>query len=444
MHNKYSFVSFLLLINVLIRIFHHGIYSPVVFSDTKSYLDVANCIWIWDFSNYIGDRPPMYPMVMLLNLIDERLIWIFQSLLGVFNSLIIYYVVRNLTEDKIAFFTAIAFSLSLNILFAESALLSETTSTFFLLLTLLAFSEYIDNKARHYLIQIGLFSSLAVLTRPIMIVLIPAVLLTLYLVYSNYNFNKKFILSNLLYFLIPVLIILFSYSYFNKVQVGYFSITTLTGFNLSNHSGAFVENCQDPEYQQIKEILIDYRYKMGTHRWGAMEAQNELMQRTGLSYSELSQKLTMMSLKLFIQNPVLYLKSVGNSFINYWGAGNVWDVKKISPGYIQSIFEYLWLPQKIILITINLMFIISLALLIVIKRKLYVVRDPIMLVIFLVIVFSSILQALVESGENTRYKLPFQPLILIFVIKIIYEVIHIKISNKTSILKSYFMVLKEI
>ena len=381
---------------------------------------------------------------MLLNLIDDRFIWIFQSLLGIFNSFIIFYVMKKLTEDKIAFFSAVAFSLSLNILFAESALLSETTATFFLLLTLLAFSKYIDNKTRYYLLQIGLFSSLAVLTRPIMIVLIPAFLLTLFLVLINDNYGKRFILIHLFYFLIPVLIILFSHSFFNRVQVGQFNITTLTGFNLSNHSGAFVENCQDPEYQQIKEILIDYRYKMGTHRWGAMEAQNELMQRTGLSYSELSQKLTMMSLKLFIQNPFLYLKSVVISFINYWGAGNVWDVQKISPGYIQSIFEYLWLPQKIILITINLMFIISLALLIVIKRKLYVVRDPIMLVIFLVIVFSSILQALVESGENTRYKLPFQPLILIFVIKIIYEVIHIKISNKTSILKSYFMVLKEI
>ena len=319
MKNKDSYILFLLSINILIRIFHHLIYVPIYFHDTESYLEITNCLLNWDFSSYQAIRPPIYPLVLSLHYIDDRLIWIAQSIMGVTISLFIYSISKNFLREKIAFFIALSYSLSFNILFAEAALLSETTSIFFLLLTIYVFTKFVKESKTNYLIQIGLFSSLAVLTRPIMIILIPAILLSLYLFYKKDIHNKRLHLFSVFFFLIPVLILLLGFSSFNKYQVNYFGITTLMGFNLSNHSGGFIEECQDPEYQQIKDILIEYRNKRGTHLWGAIEAQEEIMQKTGLSYPELSQKLTMMSLKLFFARTWLVLKECNYIIYKFLG-----------------------------------------------------------------------------------------------------------------------------
>lgn len=439
-----SYLFFLFLTNLIIRIFHHLIYSEVSYTDTESYLELTNCLLAMDFSNYQAIRTPIYPLVLFLHHIDTNLVWVAQSLMGISNSILLYLIAKNITKNKIAFIIAISYSLSFNILFAEAALLSETTSIFFLLLTIYVFTKFIKENKINYLIQIGLFSSLAVLTRPIMIILLLAILLSIYLFYKNEIHKKKIIYFRVLYFLVPVLILLLGFSLFNYFQVNYFSITTLTGFNLSNHSGGFIEKCQDLEYQQIKDILIEYREKRGTHLWGAIEAQEELMQKTGLSYSELSQKLTMMSLKLFLQEPDMYLKSVSKSYINFWGAGNLWQPENIKQNYIKSSIEYIWIVQKYLLIILNLFFIISIILFFVNKKSIIIIQNPLLLLMVMIIIFSSIFQALVEHGENTRYKLPFQPLILIVVIKIIYDTLQNKLIHKTSIVKSYFKVLKEL
>jgi 4-amino-4-deoxy-L-arabinose transferase-like glycosyltransferase len=442
--NKNTYIFLLLITNVIIRVLHHFIYEPIFFHDTNSYLETTNCLLSWDFTNYRAIRPPIYPLLLSLQYIDERVLWLAQSLMGIINSILIFLIAENLTKVKIAFMTAILYTLSFNILFAEAALLSETTSIFFLLLTINYFIKYLKEIKIKYLFLIGILSSLAILTRPIMIVLVPAILISLYVFHRNNNYKIIRSAIHCSYFLVPVILVVFGISYFNKIQVNYFSITTLTGFNLSNHSGAFIELCQDSEYQQIKEILIEYRNKRGTHRWGAIEAEQELMQRTGLNYPELSKKLTMMSIKLFLQHPILYLKNVVISFINYWGAGNVWDIQKIKPAPVKLVFENLWKIQKIILISVNLFFIITIISLVFYKRSLIVSHNPVFLLLAIVIVFSSLFQAMVEYGENTRYKLPFQPLILVFIIKILYNTFQFKVLNKTTTIKSYFSVIKKL
>lgn len=440
---KGSSILLLLSINIIIRIFHHLIYTPALYHDTYDYLEITNCLLNWNFSNYQAIRPPIYPIVLSLHYIDDRLVWIVQSLMGVTISLLIFFISTNITTKNTAFFIAIVYSLCFNLLFVEAALLSETTTIFFLVLTLYLFTKYLKERKPYYLLQISLFSSLAVLTRPIMIILVASILLSLYLFHKNDIYKKRFQIIRMTYFLLPVLIMILGWSLFNKFQSNYFGITSLPGYNLSNISGKFIERCEDKEYKEIKDIYLKYREKRKTHIFTIFYAKDEIMEKTGLTFSGLSKKLTMLSLKLFYKNPHLYLKSVITSFINYWGAGNVWQPENINETYKKTLLN-IWNAQKVILIGTNTFFLISLILLFIKKKSLIIINNPLLLLMTMIIIFSSILQALVEHGENTRYKLPFQHLILIVVIKIIYDIIQDKLVYKTPIVKSYFKVLNKI
>ena len=390
-----SYLLFLFLANLIIRIFHHLIYSEVTYVDTESYLELTNCLLTMDFSNYQAVRTPVYPFVLFLHHIDDRLVWVAQSLMGISNSILLYLIAKNITKNKIAFIIAITYSLSFNILFTEAALLSETTSIFFLLLTIFTFTKFIKENKKIILIIIGIFSTLAILTRPIMIVSIPALLIAL--LFINGKNNKRTQLIHILYYLTPVLVLIIGLCLFNYTQVNYFGINTNSGLGLCNISGAFVEKSTDPEYQQIREILIEFRTKRGTHNWVAHHALEEMLEKTGLTFSELSKKLTAMSFQLFLNNPDLYFKSIVPSYINYWRVGILWVPENISPRFIKNIIEVIWAPQKIILGIINVIFIISLILIIFRKKSLIITRNPIILLMILLVIFSSILQALVES-----------------------------------------------
>lgn len=433
----------LVLYNILLRVFHHLVYVPYTSSDLESYLELSYAI-NGDFNSYQALRTPVYPLVLFLYYIDERAVWIVQSLMGIVVSVLIYSIAKYLTKDNWAFFIALAYSLSFNILFAEAALLSETTSIFFLIFAFYAFTSFIKENKSNNLFYIGLFTSLAILTRPIMIVLIPALLITLYIMYKKQNNNKLDLLKKSLVFIIPVFVLLLSVSLFNKYQSNYFGISSYGGLGLCNISGAFVEKCQNPEYQQIRDILIEYREKRGTHNWVAHHALEDLMKKTGLSFTELSKKLTSMSFELFLQNPDLYLKSIIPSYINFWAAGNLWITQEIQPTFVRNIFEYFWIPQKIILITINIIFIISILVLFIKKKSIIIINNPILLFMVVTIISASLFQALVESLENVRYKLPFQPLILIFVSKMFFDTIKNAIENKISFNRSYSKLMKEL
>lgn len=439
---KNSYIVVLFISNIIIRLLQHIFYSELTYTDTESYLELTKCILTMDFSAYQAIRTPVYPLVLFLHYINPKLVWIAQSIMGIINSYLIYKIAKDITKEKIALIIALIYSLSFNILFAEATLLSETTSILFLLLTVFTFTIFVKERGKKILILVGIFSALAILTRPIMIVSVPAILITILLIKENNT--KRTRIAQVSYYLTPVVILLLGLSTFNYFQVNYFGINTNSGLGLVNISGAFIEKCEDPEFQEIKDIIIEYKIKRGTHNWVAHHALDEIMERTGLSFSELSKKLTAMSFQLFIQNPHLYLKSIIPSYVNYWRVGILWEPMNIKPKFVRNIIEMVWKPQKILLGVVNILFIISLLVIIIVKRSLIFSRNPVILLMVLLIMFSSILQALVEALENTRYKLPFQPLILIFVIKIIYETFQTKIKNNTSFINSYLRIIKEV
>ena len=80
-----------------------------------------------------------------------------------------------------------------------------------------------------------------------------------------------------------------------------------------HRSGGFIENAPE-EYSFIKEIYLKYRTQrieeISTHSMVIWRAYPEMLQRTGLSYPELSKVLVKMSVATFLNEPARYFHSV--------------------------------------------------------------------------------------------------------------------------------------
>lgn len=318
-------------------------------------------------------------------------------------------------SDFLSLLIGLSYSLSINQLFFEANILTETLSTFFIVLFLWLFIRMChSNKSKIlYHTSIAIVTSLAGLTRPSSLFLIPLYLL--FFVSQRSGVTIKYLLS----FMVPAAMIVFGWCFFNKVTVDYFGPTTLIGYHLTQHSGAFIELASDEEYSAIRDVYLKFRQRQiattGTHSMTIWSAWPEMQKVTGLSYSELSRNLTRMSIKLFIRHPVLYLKSVSRAWVEFWKEPNYWKLDKVKSTYMRKLLDMTWWIQRRLLVGIELMF------LFIALWEIYSVfilkhtGSKFNLLIISIVILASLFVALAGFAENARYAIPFQPLILYIV-----------------------------
>jgi hypothetical protein len=128
----------LVTICVLVRLLLWFNYKPIVYNDTPLYLDLASYIRHLDFQGYQGERTPGYLLLLLLSGLNYQIVWLVQSVLGISISLMLYLIAKHQTESVgLAFIIGLAHTLSINQVFFEASLLTETLTTFLVVLSLL-------------------------------------------------------------------------------------------------------------------------------------------------------------------------------------------------------------------------------------------------------------------------------------------------------------------
>jgi len=187
----------------------------------------------------------------------------------------------------ISFIVGILSSLALSELLYEQIIYSETLCTFFVVLSMLAFVR-IDAGSR-----LAIEELCAARNRggarghdaPAVSVLGP--------LYFCFMLARGRMRSALALVLAPTLVLAIGWSAFNRHAIGYFGVTTTTGFNLSNHSGAFME-LAPPQYSPIADIYLRYRAwqipRMGSQTMTIWYAEDEIKRTTGLSTAQLSKQ----------------------------------------------------------------------------------------------------------------------------------------------------------
>ena len=106
------------------------------------------------------------------------------------------------------------------------------------------------------------------------------------------------------------------------------SLTTMTGYHLVQHTGSFFEYVPD-EYASLRDTYIKYRdthiAEFGTQTNAIWDAIPEMSQVSGYSFYALSRVLTRISIQLILKHPLLYIKNALSGWWMFWRVPFYWS-----------------------------------------------------------------------------------------------------------------------
>ena len=445
------------------------LYRPVTYSDTPSYRRLAESV-LHGFANYDGTRTPGYPVFLALVGSDQR-VWLIQLLLGFVTTFLLFYIGWKLT-DKLWFggLIALAHTLNLGQLFFESNLLTESLTTFMLVLTMvgvLAWLLYPKIRSLWLAFILGLISSITLLVRPLFIYLPFFLLIFLWLepkLFKNpaklegeggdnpeiepthyHHLPWRFGIV----FLVPVVLLLGGWISFIHNQFGDWSLTTMTGYHLVQHTGNFFEYVPD-EYAALRDTYIKYRdaqiAQFGTQTNAIWDAIPEMSQVSGYSFYSLSRVLTRISIQLILRHPFLFIKSAISGWWMFWRTSVYWSADALRIPWLASGVTWAILLQRVLVFIINLIFILTsfsfalIEFLSAIRRKPSPLpirfTSPALYAFFWILLgniwITSILQTLLDHGDNPRFLVPLQSLVILWVAVFIFQLVIHKETISTS------------
>ncbi len=434
------------------------VYQPVAYNDTNSYRRLAETV-LQGFANYDGTRTPGYPVFLALAGTDQR-VWIVQLFLGLITTLLFFFIAWKLTgKPWFGGLVALLHTLNLGQLFFESSLLTESLSTFLMVLSMTGMLVwFLYPKSRNIWLAfiLGLLSSLTLLVRPLFIYL-PFLLLVFVLLEPKLGpraiQQNPQLLANAekssgshrmwqvgLTTLVPTLVLVGGWVTFIHSQFNEWSLTTMTGYHLVQHTGNFFEYVPD-EYASLRDTYIKYRdahiAQFGTQTNAIWDAIPEMSKVSGYSFYGLSRVLTRISLQLILHHPILFIKSAASGWWMFWRPPVYWSADALKLPGLTGIIKLFIQLQRGFLFLINLVFIIT-SLLFVITEVISVIRrKPSMLLrwfsnpvlynftwmLLANIWIASILQTLLDHGDNPRFLVPLQSLVVLWVAVLIYQML---------------------
>jgi len=403
-------------------------YPVRVVNDTGTYRRLAESI-LHHWENYDGVRTPGYPAFLALLKSNEG-VYLGQLALGVGITLVFFVIGWRLFRNPLAG-TALALAHTLNLgqLFFEAHLMSETLATFWVALTLLAaFLWFEKPQQRPWLAAgIGLAGILAGLTRPLFLFLPFWLGLALALVpglKTGLTWRERLRALDwrtLLAAWLPAGALLFAWMAFIHQRFGIWNVTTITGYNLIQHTGYYFEYVPD-EYAALRDVYLRYRdariAQYGTQGNAIWQAIPEMSAASGLGFYDLSETLRRLSLQLIREHPHLYLHYALKGWWLFWRAPIYWSATNLlTPAWVAQALAGLILAERLILFAVNLLFLLLSPLPLFWRRvRAYLNGHPFLGVLAATLWVTSVLQTLPDHGDNPRFLVPMQSWVVVWVI----------------------------
>ncbi|HEX9090354.1 MAG TPA: hypothetical protein VF831_02640, partial [Anaerolineales bacterium] len=249
-------------------------------------------------------------------------------------------------------------------------------------------------------------------------------------------------------FLVPVVLLLGGWVSFIHARFGDWSLTTMTGYHLVQHTGSFFEYVPD-EYASLRDIYIQYRdahiAEYGTQTNTIWEAIPEMSQATGYSFYGLSRVLVRISIQLILRHPLLYLQSVATGWWMFWRTAVYWSADALRFGWMAAVIQSAILAERAVLFLTNLMFIFASLAFSISESQAGIRHDPSRRILHFnnlgtraytwfslgTIWIASVVQTLLDHGDNPRFLVPLQSLVVLWVAVFIYQIA----LNKGSLIK---------
>jgi hypothetical protein len=197
--------------------------------------------------------------------------------------------------------------------------------------------------------------------------------------------------------------------------------TAIGGYSMVQHAGEFFEDLPD-EHAAIRDVYIKYRDEQieerGSQNNAIWQAVPELTEATGLSFYELARQLSDLSWKLIREYPLGYAANVLEGWIWFWKAPVYWQVDLITSTALRGIMEVWVLTGRVVAIAANAGFLLINAAMIVSRRvRDWVKIDHMLILVAGFIGWTSILQSLFEHGDNPRFLVPLQMIVIYFTVR---------------------------
>ena len=385
--------------------------GPLTDNDTIGYVSLGKSLLSLNLAGDLGMRTPVYPLFIGLMGFDGGLIRTAQLCLGLITTVLLFYTAFSLTRSgPLALLAGVAYGWSPVQISFENFMMTEALSTFLLVcaIALYAKAARSDRPSPWLFLALGLVAALGVLARPVLAV-VPVILLIALWIRRD---GRRAIVLVALAGLGPIL----AWSAFNYARLDYFGPTTVTGGNLTNHTGAYIEDAP-ARYATIKRIYLAARAVRTAHHednvniiwqtWPAMSAQ------TGQAWPQLSQTLTRMSAELIATHPVQYGRAVVRNLARFW-IGTGWIYEHPPRGSIDSAMipvTQVWRAAFALMCALTL----ALSVVAAIRAiRAHVPGGPLVAVlgvVLLVLITGALLASMIENDDLRRYGLPFTSLI---------------------------------
>lgn len=398
---------------VLFLIFYS---SVTIFPDSEGYIDLAQRVSNFDFSNYNGLRSPGYPL--LISFVNSNLyaLVFIQFGLGTVTSVFQYKTLTHLGFSKRnSLIVTLFISSFLNVFFFETCVLVETLVLFLMSAFVYLLSKTpFQNQSLKFDFLMSFILGYLVLIKSFYI-FIPFMLLV-WLLLKQPNFKTIFRKSCLI-LLFPMLAF-WSWSYVNKVNIGQFSTSGISGLYLAQNCVYFAEDAPE-EFDWISKTYVEYREKsirenrdVAMTIWYAYEG--GAYNKYHLNLSDFSAELGKFAKATIKENPLAFLKQViTKSWFDFWKPTIYWNYEAFNFKYANKLFLGVWYLQSalIVLIKAGFLFVFCFQLVKFMKSKKLSFEFLLALIVFT----ASVLQALATYGTNNRFSFPFEFIMIITV-----------------------------
>ena len=324
-YGRYALV--LLIMGALCRLLLMALlrHIPIVIYTDMSYIQTAQDILRLNF-RALGDRVPVYPLFVAFCGLNPRVVWVAQSVLGVIASLMIFDIAFRRTRHGIfSLLVGVTCSLIPEFLLYESTIATEVLSNF-LLVTSVWFVTRCDgtevNNFR-YPLGLGLIVTLAGLTRPLMLCLVPVYYFLLIPLWPLAKILKRQLIRRTLIFALPVIVFVLGWCGFNYFNNGLFTPTTRAGQQLMNQVDPYVYLAPD-RFAMLRDIWVQSRQvHPPPHNASADETYGETLaemeRRTGKTEFQVAHEAASLAIYLQIHHPLLCLRRAELGCMQFWG-----------------------------------------------------------------------------------------------------------------------------
>jgi hypothetical protein len=228
-------------------------------------------------------------------------------------------------------------------------------------------------------------------------------------------------------------------------------MTTMTGYHLIQHTGSFFEYVPD-EYASMRDTYLQYRdahiSQYGTQTNTIWEAIPEMSRVSGYNFYDLSRVLARLSIQLILKHPFLFVKSAISGWWMFWRTSAYWSADALRLPWMTKAIKLVVLVQRFFMFFINLVFIFSSLYFVIIECITAFRHKPVnqttqftspvryiyMWLLLGTIWIASILQTLLDHGDNPRFLVPMQSLVILWVALFIFQLVR----NKSSLVNSTF------